>query len=69
MREYLTVGDLARLLGVQPHNVTYAISRYGPAPRRRIGILRVWHKDDIAKVRESLRTTGSSTQGHKRRGR
>jgi len=59
MSELLTISDLCRLTGVPLHVLGYALRRHGPPPAARIGIARVWGRDQLELVLASLRLTGA----------
>ena len=49
------LGDVARMLGVKPHHITYALSSGGvPEPRLRLGNRRVFTQDDVRCLAEHL---------------
>src|SRR4051812_34448790 len=53
-RIYL-LGDVARVLRVKPHHVTYALASGGvPEPRMRLGNRRVFTSDDLQRLAEHL---------------
>ena len=60
MSELLTIGDLRKLIGKPAYTINYAIEQHGPAPVGRVGIARVWSRDQLEEIQESVRrTTGS----------
>ena len=64
MGDVLTVADLRRITGKPRHVICHALDRHGPEPAGRIGITRVWNRDDLPRIRESLAKTerrGSSS--------
>jgi hypothetical protein len=67
MSEFLTISDLCRLVGEPDHIVNHALRRFGPAPRGRIGIARVWLQDDLAALRDSLHRTAERSSNLSRR--
>jgi hypothetical protein len=67
MSELLTISDLCRLTGEPAHIVNHAIQRFGPAPRGRVGIARVWWMDDVVQLRESLHRTAERSSNPARR--
>ena len=63
--DFVTIGTLVQITRKPAHVINYALSRYGPEPAGRIGIIRVWSRDDVPKIIESLRRTterSTSTQ-------
>ena len=54
-QDLLTLGQIARRLGVPAHRLKYAIEEYRIDPVRRIGVLRVWSEDDISRMVSALR--------------
>jgi hypothetical protein len=67
MSEFLTISDLCRLVGEPSHIVNHALQRFGPAPRGRIGIARVWLHEDLVALRESLHRTAERSSIPSRR--
>jgi hypothetical protein len=57
MAELLTISDLCRITGEPPYVVNYAIRLFGPEPTARIGIARVWSRDCLPAIEESLEKT------------
>ncbi len=57
MRAFISVADVIRITGEPRHVVTYALSRFGPEPAGRIGITRVWLREDLPQIQEALRKT------------
>ena len=56
----ITLADVQRITGNPRHVVCHAIDRFGPEPKGRIGITRVWDADDLPKILESI----ARTRGH-----
>lgn len=50
----LTLAEVARLVGVSQSRVKYAICEYRIEPRQRAGIIRLWHVDDLPKIKSAL---------------
>ena len=66
----LTMGDLKRVTGEPYHVVNHAVNRFGPQPRARIGIHRIWDSSDLPAIRDSLdRTAERSTNLSRRKAR
>ncbi len=63
MPRLLTLGQLARRLGVSTHRLKYAIDQYQVEPRMRVGITRVWSEDDIPRMRSALARVASNRGG------
>jgi hypothetical protein len=59
MHGLLTIHDLCRMTGLPPHVVNHAIRRHGPEPQNRIGLTRVWERDQLELVLAALRLTGA----------
>ncbi len=57
MGDYLSIADLRRITGQPSHIINHAIERYGPEPAGRVGITRVWRREDLDQIKESLRKT------------
>ena len=49
-----TVGDIAKLLGVTPGRVDYAITTYRIQPVQRAGILRLYDEAGVGRIRSAL---------------
>ena len=67
MGDLLTISDLRRLTGEPAHVINHAIQRFGPEPKGRIGISRVWSNDDLPLIQESLRRTAEHSNRPERR--
>ncbi len=67
MGDLLSIADLRQITGQPRHIITHAIERHGPEPVGRVGITRVWRRDDLPRILESLNKTArrSSTRAHK----
>ena len=53
--ELMTLPQIAKLLHVPVHRVTYAIDTYSIEPTRRIGIARVYDAGKVQAIRVALR--------------
>jgi predicted DNA-binding transcriptional regulator AlpA len=53
--DYLTLPQLAELVGRPLHVVRYAVERHGPRPHGRIGSARVWPRSAIEQVLDAVR--------------
>lgn len=49
-----TASEIAKELGIQQYTVDYAIKTLGIKPTQRIGIIRVFSKTDVAKIKTKL---------------
>jgi hypothetical protein len=67
MGDLLTISDLRRLTGEPAHIINHAILRFGPEPKGRIGISRVWSRDDLALIQAYLRRTAAHSSKPERR--
>lgn len=67
MGDLLTISDLRRLTGEPAHIINHAIQRFGPEPKGRIGISRVWFRDDLPLIQASLRRTAEHSSRPERR--
>ena len=59
-RPLSTIGDIARMLGVTPARVSYAIQTYRIEPTQRAGILRMYDETKIEAIRSALRRIESN---------
>ncbi len=59
MTELLTVGDIARRIGVPRAQVDYALDKGGIRERTRAGILRLFSPDQIPVIKAALATVRS----------
>jgi len=57
MGDVLTITDLRRITGKPRHVICHALDRYGPAPAGRIGITRIWKREALPLIRQSLAKT------------
>jgi hypothetical protein len=55
--EILSIADLRQLTGQPDHVLNHAIRRFGPEPRGRVGITRVWSSDDLPEIQAALAKT------------
>jgi hypothetical protein len=67
MSDLLTISDLRRLTGEPTHIINHAILRFGPEPKGRIGISRVWSREDLPLIEASLRRTAEHSSSPQRR--
>jgi len=58
MLDLLTVGDIARTIGVPRMRLDYAIAKAGIRERGRTGILRLFSRDQIPAIQAALGTIG-----------
>lgn len=56
MSELLTVGDIARRIGVARSRLDYAIDKAGIRERSRAGILRLFSADQVSVIEAALAT-------------
>ena len=59
MADILTIRDLRDIFSLPPNIINYALDKHGPEHQGRIGITRIWPREDLPKIRESLRKTGA----------
>ena len=52
--DLITLGTVARQLGIPRHRVSYAIERAGIEERGRAGILRLFAPDQLAEIRAAV---------------
>lgn len=64
LQDLLTLGDLRRETGEPAHILNYAISTYKIEPRGRVGIIRVWNRDDLEQIKSALRRIGRGEACH-----
>ncbi|MHC4405407.1 MAG: hypothetical protein ACYTG0_37650 [Planctomycetota bacterium] len=65
--DLLAISDLRRITGQPSHIIDYAVDRHGPEPAGRIGITRVWLREDLPRIQESLRRTAQHSTLSERR--
>lgn len=58
--DMLTVGEIARTVGEPRARVDYAIEKAGIRERRRVGILRLFSRDQLPVIEAALRTVRSA---------
>ena len=63
MADFLTMRKLREIFSLPPNIINYAIDKHGPEHSGRIGITRIWPREDLPKIRESLRKTGALESG------
>lgn len=54
MTEFLTVGDVARRIGVPRSRIDYAVTKAGIVERTRAGILRLYSADQLPIIQAAL---------------
>ncbi len=59
MGDLITLSDVRKQTGQPAHVINHALDRYGPEPAGRIGIARVWHREDLPKILAALEKTGT----------
>lgn len=59
MTELLTVGDIARRIGVPRARVDYALDKAGIRERTRAGIIRLFSPDQLPVIQAALATVRS----------
>jgi hypothetical protein len=57
MADLIALSDIRRMTKLPAHVINHAIDRYGPAPIGRIGITRVWRREDLPTVLASIAKT------------
>ena len=62
----MTIGDIARATGQPEHRVKYAIKRHNIEPAGRVGITRIWRREDLPRIGMALSNTAASPQGRRR---
>jgi len=65
--DFFTLGDLAKRYGEPIHTVAYAVKTLGPKPSGRIGGKRIWSREQLSEVEESLKTTAQRSTNPERR--
>lgn len=55
--DYISISDLRAITGEPAHVINHALDRYGPEPTGRVGITRVWPREALDQIKESLRKT------------
>ena len=64
MSDILTMRKLRDIFSLRPNIINYAIDKYGPEHSGRIGITRIWSREDLPAIREALRKTGALESAH-----
>jgi hypothetical protein len=59
----LTVGALARELGEPLHRIKYCIDAYRIEPTQRAGVLRLFSRDDLPRIKSALARTAGRRGG------
>ena len=62
MTSHLTINDLEELTNQPRHVLNHAIRLHGPAPADRIGVIRLWRREDLADVLLALRKTAANSR-------
>ena len=60
MTEFVTTGDIARILDCPLHRVTYAVQRLRIAEDARAGTYRLFKRDRLEAISDSIRALGES---------
>ena len=68
MADFLTIRELRGIFSLPPNIINYAIDKYGPEHARRVGITRIWPREDLPAIRESLRKTGALEHANREQG-
>lgn len=55
----LTISELQAMTGLPRHVINYALERFGPPPRGKVGMTRIWDADDLPQILDSLARTGN----------
>lgn len=50
----LTLGAIAKELGLRLHQAKYLMDNHAPPPARRMGIVRVWERSDLPALRKQV---------------
>jgi hypothetical protein len=59
MGDILSIADLREITGLPTHTINYALNRYGPKPTGRLGIVRIWRREDLPQIQEALQKTAA----------
>ena len=57
MSNLISLADLRQLTGHPDHVLNHALRRFGPEPRGRIGITRVWFAEDLPEIQAAIDRT------------
>ena len=61
--ELMTIGDVAKALGVPRHRVSHAIEVYGVEAHQRAGIIRLWRREDLPAIASAVRRCAGRRSG------
>lgn len=61
MDNLISISDVRKITGEPAHRIAYALDRYGPEPAGRVGITRVWSREALPEIQESLRKTAEKS--------
>ena len=59
MDHLVSIADLQHHFGLPGHVINYAVRLHGPEPAGRVGITRVWRRDDLPQIAAALRKTAA----------
>lgn len=63
-KAHFTLKDVAAILNVAPHKITYLItSRQADEPALRIGNVRVWTEDEVSLLSKKLKSEKQNATG------
>lgn len=62
-RALLTVGEIAKEIGEPLYRVKYAIDAYRIEPIQRAGIIRLFSREDIPRIKSAITRTASRRGG------
>ena len=60
MNNYFTIGRLAKHFGETHAVLNHALRTYGPEPVGQVAITRVWSRDQLADIEQSLKTSAAN---------
>jgi hypothetical protein len=63
----ISFADLRRITGLPPYVINHALNVHGPAPVDRVGICRLWGREQLPQIEESLRKTAAKSTLPQRR--
>ncbi len=61
--QFMTLGEIAALLGTTTHRVKYAVEQSRIKPAMRVGIIRVWSAEGFHQIKDALARIAANRRG------